>query len=526
MHYNTESNRRLSGLNFDEKLVSEISEPASLESRSSKSVLFKEPSSINDISMEPESSMQESTEELIRVAKELEETPLETAWVKHKQDHTKPVISKRLVSEIGSDTSVEHQESWHSENGDPEKTNLEIRNNMISDVGERLSHIFDAKPTSNPNIPGLTEMLSMADEKALENDEKKDEKLTFTIESTKPLFPSTDMEANLIEVEIPSNEYKDDIADGINLAPASICKIPLTPRMSINKFSSFEPQTRTSSGSSIEDEQELNTSRMKDQYQLLAETKDAPTLPKLPVMTLQDYKTTSSQQANGSRIFSVATTADNYQSAKEYDSISNIGTDQLSDVPSVEDLKIPDASFSASIPTFQLSPGSLNLSTSFETMKYDKMDNDSSDIEKLGEPDQNEHSELSDVDFIENHKNPEIQLATSEHSSASEEHSVFYVELETTNDSFMQTVDVELPVLPISNGLFSLFDDDLFNDQEISQDSIDITRSLRNNNYLSIWHLQESQASNVSPAVSSNSQFSSHSQASFINNNKSYQQFI
>lgn len=63
--------------------------------------------------------------------------------------------------------------------------------------------------------------------------------------------------------------------------------------------------------------------------------------------------------------------------------------------------------------------------------------------------------------------------------------------------------------LPSFAPIESIFLDDPFIDEfETSGESIDLTKSVKPSNYLSIWHMQEEDIRTTSPAISSNSQFS------------------
>lgn len=64
-------------------------------------------------------------------------------------------------------------------------------------------------------------------------------------------------------------------------------------------------------------------------------------------------------------------------------------------------------------------------------------------------------------------------------------------------------------ILPPFAPVGSIFLDDPFvDDFETSGESIDLTKSVKPSNYLSIWHMQEEDIRATSPAISSNSQFS------------------
>lgn len=493
----------------------------------------------------------ENTEDVISMAEGLDKAPLETAWIKHNYQQTKPVVSKRLISNDGSDTSVEDINastripSYTSE----EITGLELKDKMVTDVGERLSHFLDQKYAENPNLPALKGMLSMADEKAMEDDPKKDKPLVFTIEPTKPLFPSKEVSSTMIQVEIHTPDEDDvdgaaaDTKEATNLLLDS--KIPVTPNVCINRFVNNNGETRVSSGSSTEDAQELNTHRFQDRYHLLSGAQAVPQLPQLPALTLQDYKSSSVQSVNASRIFSVATTNDNYQSAKEYDLSSTVGCEELSDDASVKDLEIPEPNELPCFPTFQLDSTSMKTSSSMETVQHDKakFNSDVNIADDTMEQIEQEEAELISNpersgsptnDNMSQHSQNRQLLGVSEVSQAQqapEHHVEMSVEFQDEGrrditSSFSRESDrIELPPLPPMNGLSTMFDQDLFNDHETSHESIDLTSSSHKENYLSIWHSQKTGGSFISPALSTNSQFSTQSRTSSVPTNHSGSSF-
>ena len=83
------------------------------------------------------------------------------------------------------------------------------------------------------------------------------------------------------------------------------------------------------------------------------------------------------------------------------------------------------------------------------------------------------------------------------------------------NDNVSKPGSTATPSLPPLPAFGSVFDEDypFGDDQDISNDSIDITKSLKPSDYLSIWHTQENLLKNSSPAISANSQFSQQSES-------------
>lgn len=477
-----------------------------------------------DEGQDRETSQEEDFSNELIGEKTLEQAVLETAWVK-RRNVDKPVVYRRMISSESETSSGIAEEGQEQEQ---ELTHKELRERTITDTAERLAHIFDDKNTSNPNLPALKNLLNSADAYALEEVDETKEKVVFTIESTKPLFPDNNLEEKLIEVEVDENLENDENEAMQTVAPVDTSKLPIVSSISINTFLDNGAPTRMSSGSSIEEvEEELNTTRIKDQYNLLS-SENNPELPQLPELSAQDYRITSIQNIrnkSSSRIFSVATTADIYQSAKEFETKSNIATDDLSDDESVEDLKILvdyQLPILPTLSTFQVNPNSLASSSSMETVKMGKIatnrrtNEEYADISAenvsqhtfLSPKKEGKENEFSDVSQPE-----ELVQKNQQQGNASEQENADE-SCTSANEFSGQGICLELPDVSRSSALSTIFNDDLFNDQDFSFDEIDMTRKPKDNNYLSIWHSQEVHIRNVSPAVSSNSQFSTHSQPS------------
>ncbi|KAG0674285.1 Bud site selection protein bud4 [Kluyveromyces marxianus] len=497
------------------------------------------------------------TEDATHIMEELGNAPLETAWVRHTYNNPKPVVSKRLISNDGSEISVDenHHQDRNYDPDHPESealTNVELKENMVTDIGERLSHLLDEKKNSNPNVPILKDMLTEADERAMDansidrNTGVDQEKLVFKIESTKPLFPSKESPSSeLIEVEVaPTNTQDAQDTEIEHLGSTS--KIPITPNVPINRFISDQPQVRNSSGSSIDTiEEELDTYSLDAKYQLLKATENVPQLPQLPTLSLQDFKSVSNQNINASRVFSTATTNDNYQSAREFDLVSNTEHEDLSDERSIEDLEIPDSSTLPNSNTFSLEPEYIITSRSMETVKQEDVAGKQSkddyngdlvtdnDMENSGNPDSGDDETIDSAldETIQPINNTSLVGIPEEQKEDGQEDSIthhpeYYYEYEcetsNTSDSFVnEHVTIDLPPLPTSRGLSTMFDDDLFNDQENSNDSFNLTSACEKDDYLLIWHSQHSVSNQVSPAISANSQFSEQSKISSAPSNYS-----
>ncbi|EDO16582.1 hypothetical protein Kpol_520p2 [Vanderwaltozyma polyspora DSM 70294] len=82
-------------------------------------------------------------------------------------------------------------------------------------------------------------------------------------------------------------------------------------------------------------------------------------------------------------------------------------------------------------------------------------------------------------------------------------------EIDNSGTTSIVSDHVVAPILPPLPKIDKIFIDDPFGEEyDISNDSIDLTKSTRPGDYLSIWHIQEEELKQVSPASTTNSQFS------------------
>ncbi|CAR24091.1 Bud4p [Lachancea thermotolerans CBS 6340] len=466
----------------------------------------------------------------------------------------------------------------------------ELRANTVSNMDERLAHVYD-NHHSSLNVPRLKEMVNDIDQQAnfQTTSEVHTQPLKITFESTRPLIDSSD-DPQMLEFELQSRDSDDQAFTSAQHSPS---KIPTTNTIRINRLSTAEPLTasgRLSSGSSVdESETDLETTMRQDKFQLLR-TSAPPDLSK--PLNAHSYHVSSrsllSHNAdNNSRAFSMATTADEFQSAKE--SIScDMSADESQSNYSVEDLQISTGmvreddtlgsitqsmqsdikhshslgasgadGYPPSLPPLNTSyVDRISKSGSTSTVKITSLQNlkghiSESDTERYDD-EEAEQGKFSSSPGSDNENDEPIPFTrTSCHSSinrSSSAHSLSNTsakDIELTNNSAepLQKAEQTEPQsardnsseaadtasmhsgasasgIPnqlqdtriVSNNFSKLFDEDaIFGDlEETSNDSIDITSSVKPSDYLSIWRSQEVNTKS-SPTISANSQFSQQS---------------
>ncbi|CUS22173.1 LAQU0S04e09868g1_1 [Lachancea quebecensis] len=463
----------------------------------------------------------------------------------------------------------------------------ELRANTVSDRNERLAHVYDSHHSS-PNVPRLKEMVNGIDQQANLQvaSEEHTQPLKITFESTRPLIDSND-DPQMLEFELQSRDSDDRLFVSAQHSPS---KIPMTNTIRINRLSTTESLTapgRFSSGSSVdESETDLETTMRQDKFQLLRTT--APPDLSKPLNThsyhISSRSLLSHNVDNNSRAFSMATTADEFQSAKESASCDTSADESQSNY-SVEDLQIStgmireDDTLRSVTQSMQSGmehshlvetsgadghpPSMPPLSTSYverfsksgstSTVKITSLQNIKGHISENDSEhcnDEEPRPEKLTSNLGSDNENDEPVLFTrascgsssDKSSSARSMSSASTNGVELTKDSAgpsqeteqiepQSTVGNNSPTTNtilthsgaselgisyqlqdtriVSNNFSKLFDEDaIFGDlEETSNDSIDITTSVKPSDYLSIWRSQEVNI-NSSPTISANSQFS------------------
>ncbi|SCW00143.1 LAFE_0B10396g1_1 [Lachancea fermentati] len=502
-----------------------------------------------------------------------------------------------------------------------ELSDTELKSNSVTKLHEKLEHVL-GKPENSANVPRLKQMVDSIDEMVVSREPEEIKPLSITIQSTLPLN-SLEEKSSLLEYSVEAEMHEDEMPERIRHSPS---KIPTTNTISINRFNKSEEypaSSRLSSGSSMDDSvTALETKTMQDKFNLLTnKSLAAHAVPKMEDCQVSN-RSLSMLHENNSRVFSVTTTNDEYQSAKEFDTAEasiddvenenyieelGISTGPTKDEETITDLhgliqenagsvpytsenysasgsdvnifqsldlpKLPplDASFvdyalrkSSSSGTVKVNTLSLQRNTSITNSinsdiiidrNPDQESENESSIPKLGTTDEEnittkvtatESSEESEIEkssefsdghsqnqgnhYIETDLNEECEAGNGEKKSfdnGSEELEVkegssFEEESHDNNSEnglradtqCAHEVDSSTPNLPSIGKFSSLFNEDYPFDgaEDTSNDSIDITKSLKTSDYLSIWHTQENSIK-TSPALSSNSQFSRHSSA-------------
>lgn len=327
--YNTFSN---SNSNNDYEDVDAGETRPLIESQSRKSVMFDDDFKLHEYSVAEESK------------ESIDAAETATAWVKPEKELTYQSSQEPLLQLESDEEEIEEPAL--------DLTAAELKLKLVTDTGKKLDCILD-KQKSSPNVPKLKEMVDNIDRMVISqgSDEKDKEKekqlqpLKFKIMATSPLnsgVPSNEV----VEYDVNSEEESEDALPQMTAQQ----RIPMTNVVSINKFTENCPTTsRISSGSSIEEAvTELKTTTKQDSFNLLYSSNDKSTgVVSSPQIQVEDYKFSSGSmkcvlmsQKNGSRIFSIATTADEYESAKEYESKVSLALDDQNSVTSVEDLGI------------------------------------------------------------------------------------------------------------------------------------------------------------------------------------------
>ncbi|QLG71471.1 hypothetical protein HG535_0B05130 [Zygotorulaspora mrakii] len=513
-------------------------------------------------------------------------------------------------------------ESEDEQEGDKKDTVLtkeELQEHTITERDQKLSHILDSKVNIH-KLKQLTDELNLRSNTA-EDEESKSFK--FILPPTEPLVASSTVdsqETSMIQFEgserIGNQYYSDDnesdsfstnSVDGyVNEINHSPSKIPLTNTMDINNFqldgTENEAQTRISSGSSWGDSVTNLATIRHDRYDLLEYSSDIPKELQFKSNERKGSFNTSPIAANRniSQVFSIATTADGYKSAKEVPSdLASIASDTKSNSDyksafrSVEDLGIsmnlpreeetlqdihsrventietcdfestdeqnPDLYESRDVPQIPLLP--LDFPSNFEHSKNSITENDCNETEDdhmthdegeraeleftdlhdlsdtVNENEQfsseaslrKESKNVTDMQKEEEKNDNEIESPTSDvdcpnidakagETQVDQKDTRDQILLGTANRDDSKRCDMRFseseskPILPPVQRVASIFIDDPFGDEgDTSGESLDLTKSVKPSNYLSIWHMQEEDIKYSSPAMSSNSQFSQYS---------------
>lgn len=602
--HNTIRNIKIKGAVMSEKPVEEGAKVSTPLLPSRKSVVFSEGVNLHEYAEGSDHENGDSDQDSVKI---------DTTWKKSSfvpSTEQPSEINQSLVVEAHSDSDEEQT------NHDLEITTQDLLDHTVTDLDQKLSHMFDA----NRNAHRLKLVTEEMDE-VTETEQPK--KVEYTLQSTKPLITGVSgniEEASLIHFQTVEDHANDDededeeadlAAEYMNEVRHSPSKIPLINTVTINNFSAHqnkEPQTRLSSGSSCcESVADLTTTIQHDRYNLLDSTTSLPAQRDDKFFGDNDSFSPGeiiAHHPNTSRIFSVATSGDGYKSAKETapsicSDFSNKDSHAVlftkSAEASVEDLNISggllendDATFrverdstlgddmvttdnenssersfsESSVPQIPQLPPTLNLQApepqSMSTLPQNSVPEDRTanqtdtsrhDASSAGVTQEQTATQLAKSlsseslpEFCPTHIVTESEEAVTNESTpvkkaisqdltagGDDGNNKKVVEQSNTTTALPPsstdnenstsddkcTADMEMndkvqsPMLPRVDFMESLFQEDPFvEDFDTSAELMDLTRSVKPSNYLSIWHMQEDDIKSVSPALSSNSQFS------------------
>lgn len=324
--HNTMENRHLGIEKHNSRKIigSETSSP------SKKSVGFSDGVELHEYSTGPEETNQEE-----------DFNTVETRWRRSRPTKLAPLPSTPMMEE--SEAESEHEE-------EPQLTIGELRQHSVTDMGERLSQVFDSKP----NMYKLKLMAEEVDNRATQPEEDtRREVLNFTLQPTPPLAPdgsNYNTPSQLTQFEEPQSQQEEEDEKDYETQPENLAqspsKIPLTNTVSINNFNLDNVNgyltTRVSSGSSYaESASDLETTTGHDGFKLLEYSSDIPLELQYQSRNTDKYRFGPSKITNHPNASTAYSLATEYESARETpnSSVTDL-TSEIRDM-SVENLGIP-----------------------------------------------------------------------------------------------------------------------------------------------------------------------------------------
>lgn len=469
---------------------------------------------------------------------------LDTAWRQSRPNQ--PQIPKQQLPPL---PFTEESEDEREPKEEPELTVDELKEHSINDTSDKLSNMFD----SRQNMYHLKQMAQTVDSRADQiGYESNQRKLSLVLEPTQHLLSnedSADESGNEEDDEEEDDEYEGNESLGIAQSPS---KIPLTNTININNYSleNIGGHSRASSGSSYaESASELETTTIGDRYKLLGHKAQVPTelqyrTPEENDSPLAPPKFT--KHPNSSNAFSFTT---DYESARETAngsvsdfaseareaSVENLGIptgvkesspaseqDYLTenshhdDTLREEEYKSPDTTANESKHSRTFDGGDEESRNKIEyaglhevSSSYGSEDDGDNDVAP-----QTEWSRLTEDlnESIEPRNGSRVSSNGSRTSQGSNK------EVKKGKLKRLSSSNSKVPNLPSLVPVVELgpiFNEDPFEEIfDSSGDSLDLTRSVKPSDYISIWHSQADGLKSHSPATSTNSQFSQHSVSS------------
>lgn len=462
----------------------------------------------------------------------------------------------------------ESEEESESEE-EPELTIAELKEHGLQDTGLKLSNVLD----SRQNIHHLKQMVQDVDTRATQvGQESNQRKLSLALQPTRQLVLNEqsdsqsedegDDEGEEDEEDEDDEddegegyeEYGDEEGEGVSpITDTSPSRIPLANKVDINNFNleNATRHSRVSSGSSYAGSaSDLETTTISGNHKLLEYNGQIP--PELKYKPPSDSNFVSTfpkftKQPNPSSAHGFIT---DYESARENLNGSTSDVNSEYREASVENLNIPSGirDISPELERVRSTDSSRHDDTlreedhkgcnttvedSDQSHTFDKDEEESKDrIEYAGLHEASsscasgeinesspraEHPKLTE-DLNVPAASPGTSRAASSGTQISQDSDAMKESTEEDNfkrASSFKSRGPQLPPLIPTVEAGPIFNEDPFEEVfDSSGDSLDLTRSVKPSDYISIWHSQADDLKSHSPTVSANSQFSQRSVSS------------
>ncbi|CAR29808.1 hypothetical protein ZYGR_0AD04940 [Zygosaccharomyces rouxii] len=480
-------------------------------------------------------------------ATQLEQYPqdVDTRWKRSRpKQHPQQLLPPLPVKEESED-EVEVEE-------EPELTIDELREHGLQDTSAKLSNVLD----STQNMHQLKQMTQDVDTRATQvGQEFNQRKLSLALQPTQQLTLNTRSDDGLEgeedgkEEEDEEDEYEYE-EEKSPITDASPSRIPLVNTVDINNFNlaNVGRHSRVSSGSSYAGSaSDLETTTINDRYKLLEYNGQIPA--ELRYKPSNDNNVLYSppritKHPNPSNTQSFTT---DYESAKE--TVNGSTSDLASEnrEASVENLDIPSGIREVSPVEEQVhSADSSQHDDTLREEDYKSSNTTDEDSDQSRTLDTDEEESRSGIEYTDLHEvsSSYASEGTNEHAPQAEcsrltedlNASIAPVEssrVSSGNSQVSQGSNTAIkigtlkrlsslkargphlpPLIPVV-GSDPIFNEDPFEEVfDSSGDSLDLTRSVKPSDYISIWHSQADDLKSHSPTISANSQFSQRSVSS------------
>ncbi|SCV02484.1 LAME_0H01574g1_1 [Lachancea meyersii CBS 8951] len=336
--YNTRSNSNLSSSTSGEGDDCDLTEQPLSSSQNRKSVMFSDKFELHEY----------SSIEISAVNNQPNDTgKTNVAWDHSSLPKANPTATAAFSSKRDSQQDDQDDSSSNGSERSLLLTEEELKSNSVTNLYDKLDLVLGNKPGS-PNVPKLKEMINHVDQLAFDSSKDRTmdtQPLRITFESTPPLNGNS-AQHQLLEYEIQSQDSDEEVFPQVQHSPS---KIPTTNTIRINRLANSESEgisgpSRVSSGSSMDESvTDLETTMRQDKFNFLR-TSIPHTASGAPPVVSEFHMSNRSLElreasCNDSRVFSMATTADEFQSARESTS-SSWSTDESQGFQAIEDLQI------------------------------------------------------------------------------------------------------------------------------------------------------------------------------------------